>query len=638
MRHGQGVVHTGLRHVLCRRATLAHNDLRLIPHHRLAGTIAAPELFERCNAIATATGTRIKFGRLKKLPRLIFKPFSAKHGRLSDVNDHIRLTFEAQTVQQIDDVRTEIKRDPAITVLRDKMRLDPAEDRASTGGYADCQMIVRLTDGGPHSMEIQAALVGCLRIKTAEADGAGGHAVFAKGRKLLVYSAETHAYHAEWSVDLARQIATGMVLDVTVIRACEFRQGIRAWTSMGIDFAQLLSSVTADTCRLSALDVRDTGLSFSEQVALMECAAPPGGERAIIVDRTVAAVHWTRAARNDASLSACDLSRSQLIQLPPNLCSNTFITSLDVSRTPLNKGCVIALCEVLRTSTSLASIDLAGTGLGGAAIVPICTALAGNTTITTLSLAGNPLSNSSCTKAVAKMLRKNQAITDLDLGLSGVVDADRLGVLHALAEANRTVIALNLAGCELCAAGAAAVATLLERNPVIAALNLADTALDWNSEWNSNNAAPARSIYRETVYPKRSLQGVSALADAIKASTTIVSLVLNSFIAPNGGGHHANQAYCCIVEALKCNKSIVTLGLCLETSRGRLATLAYHFQTKLPNFQIEELLNANHTIASIDLNGHGLNYKAVGEAFALRMHTDCTPITVNFLAGARRMN
>ena len=464
-------------------------DLRLIPHYRLEAAEAAPALFRKAAAIASRHGVRVKFGKLKKELRLIFKTFSQKKGDFTAINDHGRLTFEATMLAQLAAVRAEMAADAGLEVIRDKMRLDPEKDRSACGGYADCQTIVRVAGPNRHTMEVQASLVTLLRVKTAEVAGAGGHVVFEKARRLLVYASETFSFHGAWSDGVGKKIAAGVLREVVLVGA--------------VDTAALAAAMGSATSRIASIDLSDVSADLGNLEACKQALkASKNAPEVVGLDLRNCNVFdedagWLEAMlQTNTTLSSLNLRRNHLGEaggaaIGRALQTNTTLSSLDLSFNNLGETGGAAIGRALQTNTALSSLNLQGNILGEAAGAAIGQALQTNTTLSSLNLESNKLgftarcalldaarpacivtvNNLEACKQALKASKNAPEVGELNLSWCGLSDKDA-GWLEAMLETNTTLSSLNLQGYDLGEAAGAAIGRALQTNTTLSSLNL----------------------------------------------------------------------------------------------------------------------------------------------------------------------
>ena len=526
-------------------------DLRLIPHCRLEAAEAAPALFRKAAAIASRHGVRVKFGKLKKEPRLIFKTFSQKAGNFTAINDHGRLTFEAAELAELAAVRADMAADAGLEVIRDKMRLDPEEDRSAYGGYADCQTIVRVAGPNRHAMEVQASLVTLLRVKTAEVAGAGGHLVFEKARRLLVYAGETFSFRGAWSDDVGKKIAAGVLRVVVLVGA--------------VDTAALAAAMGSATCRLASIDLSDmsSDLGMAARCALLDFARPPACTITGVKD-LLACKQALQASKNapevvELNLAGCHVVDEDAGWLEAMLETNTTLTSLNLRSNKLGDAAGAAIGRALETNTTLTSLNLESNNLGEAACAAISQALETNTTLTSLNLEGNNLGDAAGA-AFGRALETNTTLTSLNLKHNNLGLAVRCVLLDAARPACTVTVSnleackqallasknapevkdLNLTGCHVVDEDAGWLEAMLETNTTLTSLDLHNNHLG-----DAACAAISRALETNTTLTSLNLEsnnlgkaGGAAIGRALETNTTLTSLHLDS----NNLGEAAKQS------------------------------------------------------------------------------------------------
>ena len=528
-------------------------DLRLLPHYRLAAARAVPGLFRRASKIATALGIRVKYGKIKKSPRVVFKLFSTKLGDFRAINDIGRLTFEAETLQQVADARAALAADPDITIVRDKMRLDPKSDRSAVGGYADSQTIVLVQGAGDHSMEVQVTLVALLRIKTADVDGAGGHKVFRKARLLLLFDDGTRKYHGEWSSELEAKIMSGQMTEVVL-------------TGIPSDEENIVAALALSGCRLKTIwFAEDLGMAgvrkMIEEYGLLSDALAdkhdnpysPAGELVdpdALKDR-IHARNALQALKLDPGVTEIDLKvqksyksynddgdedtdslrlalASTTAVLAAILTPNTTVTKVDLQNNMCQDDEVKLLAEMLKVNMTITNLDLGDNLVEDDGVAALAGVLRVTKTLRDLNLMGN-LVGSAGFKALARALATNSSLFSLILDRNGPIDATSAAAVGDALRAHATLNYFSARSCSISAKGALGFARGLKVNTVLTLLSLDDNDLG-----DGGAVALARGLKANGVLHSLSLTendianvGAIALAKALEKNTALEDLNLS---------------------------------------------------------------------------------------------------------------
>lgn len=184
-------------------------------------------------------------------------------------------------------------------------------------------------------------------------------------------------------------------------------------------------------------------------------------------------------------------------------CKDTGTTPV-ASRQQRFLAMVLRHCCISQQQQRFAIVDKE---LGPLATAQVASALATDERYVSLNLAGNPGLDDGAS-ALAKMLRSNTTLTEVDLRSNCVGPAGAVALFAALAEANRTLTSLDLSGMSginrnrIGQRGAAAIAQMLAANQVLWRLCLQENGLG--------------------------VEGIQALAPGLSANTSLAVLNLAS--------------------------------------------------------------------------------------------------------------
>ena len=155
------------------------------------------------------------------------------------------------------------------------------------------------------------------------------------------------------------------------------------------------------------------------------------------------------------------------------LLHNRALRVLGLERTAIDDMGATAIGSALRDAIALPleELRLEGNAIGHDGAASLAAALEGNTRLRTLNLALNPLGGSAGAAALARGLRRNAALTSLDLSGCGIGDAGAVALATAL-RSNTALVTLNLQSNGIGATGARALASMLRINPALRHLNL----------------------------------------------------------------------------------------------------------------------------------------------------------------------
>ncbi|KAM9308939.1 NACHT, LRR and PYD domains-containing protein 3-like [Gastrophryne carolinensis] len=222
---------------------------------------------------------------------------------------------------------------------------------------------------------------------------------------------------------------------------------------LGLRGCDLTSSCCADLCSvittntsLTSLDLSQNPLQDAGIKLLCEGLRHPG------------------CVLQELRLEGCGLTSSCCADLCSVITTNTSLTSLDLSRNPLQDSGIKLLCEGLRhPGCVLQYLRLEGCGLTSSCCADLCSVITTNTSLTSLALSGNPLQDSgikllceglrhpgcvlqelgleecdltsSCCADLCSVITTNTSLTSLDLGgnpeLDGTILHESVGERHS---------------------------------------------------------------------------------------------------------------------------------------------------------------------------------------------------------------
>ena len=139
---------------------------------------------------------------------------------------------------------------------------------------------------------------------------------------------------------------------------------------------------------------------------------------------------WAELA--SLSLSELGLASANMVQLLRSFKTNRVITSLDISKNPIDGDGIDALCELVSSPDSaLVALDLSCCALGARGVRRLMAALAANTKLTRLKLAANALAGGAQCAIELFDVTAGAPLQLVDLSENGVPESIRAAICAA---------------------------------------------------------------------------------------------------------------------------------------------------------------------------------------------------------------
>jgi hypothetical protein len=368
------VPYTALTDEVIAAAAADSVDRRLPPtalahalHKQLRAAAGSKHMYKVICAVAALVGAELVVlpGKVKKLPRTVFKCAVNYNCDLSEVTDQVRCTVVCESLAQVAAMLRALLASADVSVVRVKNRFAPDYDATPAGGYLDLQTIVAFDCGSGAGEwmlgEVQVNMWSMLRIK--EAPG-GSHKVFNFARSLRAYDEATYVYAGKVDAVVAARIAAGALLEVDLDKdgGCnKEEQQVELWRALA-----------SSKCRVAKLKLGYNEIGDSGAVALAD------------------------ALKTNTSITKIDLKSNEIgdsgaVALADALKTNTSITKIDLSSNTIGVSGAVALADALKTNTSVTTIDLGWNEIRDAGAVALADALKTNTTITAIELWNNKI-------------------------------------------------------------------------------------------------------------------------------------------------------------------------------------------------------------------------------------------------------
>ncbi|KAL9965575.1 hypothetical protein ACROYT_G029390 [Oculina patagonica] len=214
----------------------------------------------------------------------------------------------------------------------------------------------------------------------------------------------------------------------------------------------------------------------------------------------------------------------------------------------------VVLAKALKGNSSLTELDLSDNNIGDQGATGLAEALKNNKSLTELGLSDNNIDDQGAT-GLAEALQNNKSLTELDLSVNNIGDQGATALAVAL-QKNKSLTELDLSVNNIGDQGATGLAEALQKNKSLTELDLSDNnigvlgATGLAEAFQRNTCLTVLYLFSNNIGD----QGAAALAEALQKNTSLTkfNLSVNNIGAVGATG---------LARALQENKSLTELYL-----------------------------------------------------------------------------